>query len=123
MLSSNTKYASLSPAVHEVVDAICKRHNSLRSREKYLFLTTPVSESGMGRVGEREYLANLKCAVTNSVNAIPFTSQTSASSLVLIDDAKVGLDYLFLLNRLALLDAEERAIVDEEGVLPFYLSR
>lgn len=127
MLSSNTKYASLSPAVHEVVDAICERHNSLRKRDKYLFLTSPSNESGLGRVGQREYLANLKCAVANSVNAIPFTPHFSANASAearrQIDDATVGLDYLFLLNRLALLDSDERVIVDEEGVLPFNLSR
>jgi hypothetical protein len=122
VLSSNIKYASLSPAVHEVVDAICKTHNDLRKRQEYFFLTRSAEENGLGRVGLKEYLSNLKCAVFNSVSRIEASDIASANARIFIDDAKVGLDYISMVNRLALLDAEERTIVDSEEVLPFYIS-
>ena len=121
MLSS--QYLTLSPAVHELVNEICACHNDLRGRDKYLFLTAPVSESGLGRVGIREYLANLKNAVANSVNSVSVGVRYETHNAGFIEDAKAGLLLLSLVGRLNLLTAEETAIVDDEDVLPFYLPR
>lgn len=119
----SSQYATLSPAVHELVNEICASHKDLQGREKYSFLITPAHENGLGRASIREYLANLKNAVANSVNAVSVVIKYDSRNMVSIEDAKAGLHLLSLVGRLSLLDKEETAIVDEEGILPFYLPR
>lgn len=119
----SSQYQTISPAVHELVNEICVSHKSLQGREKYSFLITPAHENGLGRAGIREYLANLKCAVANSVNAVSVGTKYDSRNLTCIEDAEAGLQLLSLVGRLSLLDKDETAIVDEEGILPFYLPR
>jgi hypothetical protein len=116
-----TKYEDLSPAVLELVQSIRETHNRLRYAAEYQYLTKPESLGGLGRVSLREYLANLKCAVFNSVSRIQVGENVVSPSLEFGRDAAVGIEYLRDLSRLSLLEDAEKEALNEAGVLPFTL--
>jgi hypothetical protein len=116
-----TKYQDLSPAVLELVQSIRETHNRLRYAAEYQFLTAPESLGGLGRVSLREYLANLKCAIFNSVSRLQVGENVVSHTLEFGTDATVGIEYLRLLARLRLLEDGEMEAIDEAGVLPFTL--
>jgi hypothetical protein len=116
----NTQYNDLSSAVHDLVTSINIKHQHLSMCVEYQFLTKPEDEGGMGRVGSREYIANLKCAVANSVNRIQVGNN---GTVQFVSDARVGMALMEDISRLELLDAEERDVIDSEHKLPFWFSR
>jgi hypothetical protein len=118
-----TKYSDLSPAVLELVTSIRETHSRLRYAAEYQYLTKPETLGGLGRVSLREYLANLKCAIFNSVSRIQVGENVVSNTLEFGQDATVGVTYLRDLSRLQLLEAGEREALDEAGILPFTLPR
>ena len=117
------KYNELSPAVLELIQEIRETHNRLRYAAEYQFLTAPESLGGLGRVSLREYLANLKCAIFNSVSRLQVGENVVSHTLEFGTDATVGIEYLRLLARLRQLEDGEMEAIDEACTLPFTLPR
>jgi hypothetical protein len=118
-----TKYSELSPAVLELIQEVRETHNRLRYAAEYQFLTAPEALGGLGRVSLREYLANLKCAIFNSVSRLQVGENVVSHSLEFGQDAIVGINYLRTLERLRLLEDGEVEAIDEANILPFTLPR
>jgi hypothetical protein len=116
----NTQYNDLSIAVHDLVTSINIKHQHLSMCAEYQFLTKPEDKGGLGRVGSREYIANLKCSIANCVNRIQFGNRLL---IQFASDARTGLSLLEDIARLDLLDTEEREVIDSEQKLPFWFSR
>jgi hypothetical protein len=119
----STEYNQMSAAVHDLVNSINRKHNRLKDCAEFEYMTNPDENRGMGRVSQPSYLINLKCAVSNSVSRSVEDREVTVKSRSFINGAKIGLELMEDFQRLSLLTAEERNLIDEAEALPFYFSR